>query len=84
MVTVFENIAIGSNGATRDKQVGDERTPLGEYRITEIRDSRRFYRFMALDYPSLEDAVRALDDGRIDERDGSNFASAGKNPEMCC
>mgnify|MGYP001820677771 FL=1 len=76
VVTVFENIAIGSNGATRDKQVGDERTPLGEYRITEIRDSRRFYRFMALDYPSLEDAVRALDDGRIDERDYARIRQA--------
>ena len=76
VVTVFENIAIGSNGATRDKKVEDERTPLGDYRITEIRDSRRFYRFMALDYPSMEDAGRALDDGRIDQGDYARIRQA--------
>ena len=76
VLTVFENIAIGSNGATRDKKVEDERTPLGDYRITEIRDSRRFYRFMALDYPTLEDAGRALDDGRIDKQDYARIQKA--------
>jgi murein L,D-transpeptidase YafK len=66
VVAVFENISIGSNGTTRVKRVADERTPLGDYRINEIRTSERFHRFMALDYPTIDDAERALDDGRID------------------
>jgi lipoprotein-anchoring transpeptidase ErfK/SrfK len=66
VVATFDNISIGSNGTTRLKRVADERTPLGDYRIREIRDSDRFHRFLALDYPTLADAERALADGRID------------------
>ena len=66
VVAAFDNISIGSNGTTREKHVADERTPLGDYRIREIRDSDRFHRFLALDYPTLADAERALADGRID------------------
>ena len=47
VVKVFENIAIGSNGATRHKQVADEMTPLGKYRSNEIRPSKRFRLFLA-------------------------------------
>jgi lipoprotein-anchoring transpeptidase ErfK/SrfK len=67
VLTTFDNISIGSNGTTRTKRVADERTPLGDYRIREIRDSERFHRFLALDYPTLADAEHAVADGRIDE-----------------
>lgn len=66
VLATFENISIGSNGTASAKRVGDERTPLGDYTIREIRTSDRFNRFLALDYPSMEDARRALGDGRID------------------
>jgi lipoprotein-anchoring transpeptidase ErfK/SrfK len=66
VLATFENISIGSNGTTLAKHVADERTPLGDYTIREIRTSDRFHRFLALDYPSMEDAERALRDGRID------------------
>jgi len=61
----FDNIAIGSNGATSHKLEGDEKTPLGDYHITEIRMNSRFHRFLAIDYPTAEDARRGLEDGRI-------------------
>ena len=64
-VQVFENIAIGSNGATLHKQVGDEMTPLGKFRINVIRPSKRFRLFMGIDYPTMEDALRALEEKRI-------------------
>ncbi len=63
----FDNIAIGSNGVTRHKRAGDEKTPLGEFRITAIRGDSRFHRFLAIDYPTLEDARRGLGDGRISQ-----------------
>lgn len=47
---VFENIAIGSNGATWNKQLNDEQPPLGEFTITEVRPSTRFNLFMAINY----------------------------------
>ena len=64
-VQVFDNIAIGSNGTTRRKQVGDEKTSLGKYRINVIRPSKRFRLFLGFDYPSMDDADRALAQGRI-------------------
>jgi murein L,D-transpeptidase YafK len=63
---VFENIAIGSNGPTLTKQRGDEKTPLGEFIITQIRRSERFKLFMALNYPNLDHTERAFQEQRID------------------
>ena len=62
---VFENIAIGSNGATREKRTMDEKTPLGEFRIRTVKYNSRFHLFLAVDYPTMEHARRALEDGRI-------------------
>jgi lipoprotein-anchoring transpeptidase ErfK/SrfK len=67
VLATFDNIAIGSNGATRQKRIADERTPLGEYRISEIRRSSRFHLFLGLDYPTMKDAKRALGENRIDD-----------------
>ncbi len=64
-IYTFENIAIGSNGATLDKVVSDEKTPLGDFKINEIRPSERFEQFLSIDYPSVEIAQRALQAGRI-------------------
>ena len=67
VLAIFDNIAIGSNGTTRQKRVADERTPLGDYRISEIRRSSRFHLFLGLDYPTMQDAERALGENRIDD-----------------
>jgi murein L,D-transpeptidase YafK len=63
---VFENISIGSNGPTLRKIRGDATTPLGEFTITDIRRSKRFELFMAINYPNLEHTERAYEDERID------------------
>jgi hypothetical protein len=63
---VFGNIAIGSNGPTMSKRRGDETTPLGEFTITEIRRSKRFELFMAINYPNLDHTERAFQEHRID------------------
>ncbi len=62
----YENIAIGSLGTTWSKRAGDEKTPLGDFRINEIRPSERFQQFLSLDYPNMDHAERALREGRID------------------
>lgn len=59
------HVALGS-GVGEDKLMeGDRRTPSGHYRIIEARDSDHFHRFIQLDYPSVDDAKRALKAGRI-------------------
>ena len=72
----FDNISIGSNGVTRQKRVRDEKTPLGDYRITEIRMGSRFHRFLAIDYPTMEDARRGLQDGRINQAEHDTLRDA--------
>jgi murein L,D-transpeptidase YafK len=62
---VFDNIAIGSNGAARSRVRGDETTPLGEFTITDIRPSKRFELFMEINYPNREHTERAFLEERI-------------------
>ena len=61
----YDNIAIGSNGPSTARLVSDQTTPLGEFRISGINPRSRFHLFMAIDYPTMEHARRALADGRI-------------------
>jgi hypothetical protein len=62
---VFQNIAIGSNGASWNRQLNDEQTPLGDFTITEVRSSKRFDLFMLINYPNKDHARRAFENGRI-------------------
>jgi murein L,D-transpeptidase YafK len=64
---IFKNIAIGQGGTTLTKQTGDNKTPLGRYRITWVNHKSRFRTFYGFNYPSVEDAERALSDGRTTE-----------------
>jgi len=66
VVRAYHQISIGRGGVTRDKAVGDNKTPLGTYRISRIRGDTLFHRFFVLDYPSRADAERAYASDRID------------------
>ena len=55
------DIAIGRYGATAEKRQGDNMTPLGRFRINDIRRSDTFHRFVALDgCPDLFDQLELL------------------------
>ena len=82
VLATFDNIAIGSNGATRQKRIADERTPLGDYRVSEIRQSRRFHLFIGFDYPTMADAERALKEGRIGEPEFGRIRTAIQRGEL--
>jgi murein L,D-transpeptidase YafK len=81
----YDNIAIGSNGATWNKRVGDEKTPRGDFRILEVRPSERFHLFMSLAYPNMDHAERAFSDGRLAaaqyERIRQAWAGGGSPPQ---
>lgn len=66
-VVTFSEISLGRDGITRQKILGDARTPLGAYQVSEVRDSSRYHRFIAIDYPRIEDAQKGLKSGLIDE-----------------
>jgi murein L,D-transpeptidase YafK len=70
---VFENIAIGSKGATRARVRGDETTPLGEFTITDIRPSKRFELFMEINYPNRDHTERAFLEERISAEEYNNL-----------
>lgn len=61
----FGRIAIGRRGASVDKARGDDKTPLGEYRIGWINERSRFHRFFGFTYPNLQIARRAFARGLI-------------------
>lgn len=50
------HIAYGRGGSGTKRRLGDNKTPVGIYRIVEFRTDSRFHFFMQLDYPNLLDA----------------------------
>ena len=63
----FEDISIGRYGASRDKVLGDNQTPIGSFRIAWIGEKTRFHRFMGLNYPNAEAARQGYERGQIDD-----------------
>jgi len=85
VIKSYENIAIGRYGKTYFKIRGDNKTPLGQFRIGWMKKSARYYRFFGLTYPDLPAADRALVDGRIDESQWQAIrraSEAGKTPSQ--
>jgi murein L,D-transpeptidase YafK len=80
---IFEDIAIGRYGKTYYKMQGDNKTPLGHFTITWMKPNTRYHRFLGLNYPDLDAASRALQEGRIEEEQWQAIrraAAAGKTP----
>lgn len=72
----FEGISIGRGGAGRDRSLGDQRTPLGKFRVAWLNPNSRFRFFIGLDYPSRPQVERAFRHGLINERDHRRFLRA--------
>ena len=83
VIKSYENIAIGRYGKTYFKVRGDNKTPLGKFRIGWTNGNTHYHRFLGLTYPDLPAADRALVDGRIDESQWQAIrraSEAGKVP----
>jgi len=65
-VEVFQQIALGASGAGVKTRRGDNKTPIGVFRVGWINPNSRFRTFIGLDYPNIEYAERALREQRID------------------
>jgi len=85
VVKRFQDIAIGRYGKTYFKRQGDNKTPLGQYRVGWINRESRYYIFLGLTYPDQPAADRALQDERISEaqwQDIRRAHKAGKTPSQ--
>jgi murein L,D-transpeptidase YafK len=65
----FANISVGRNGVAADRLLGDQKTPLGEYRVLRINRESRFHLFFGFDYPTMDQATSALRAGNITSED---------------
>ena len=73
---IYDNISIGSGGTARMRFMGEPVTPLGSFRIASIRKKTRYHRFFALDYPALDQAIRAHAEGKISDSDLASIRHA--------
>jgi L,D-transpeptidase catalytic domain len=82
VVRSYTNISIGRGGTTTDKRRDDDKTPLGEFHIARVLPDSHFHRFFGFDYPSLEQARRALLAGEIDARQYDRIRLALRQAKM--
>lgn len=75
------HIASGKGGKGTKRQQGDNKTPLGVYRVTKLKKSDRFHFFIQLDYPNLIDAWYGYKNQTINAKDFKRIAAAYKNRE---
>jgi len=61
-------VSSGRGGRGDKQKTGDHKTPVGIYRIVQLKDSETFHVFMQLNYPNAKDAFWGLKDHRIDRR----------------
>jgi len=58
-------ISLGRNVSVPKTKKDDEATPVGEYKICDLDTAHKYYKFLNLNYPNLEDAADALRRGVI-------------------
>ncbi len=79
----FDRVALGVAGAGLKQRRGDDKTPLGSFRVGWFNSQSRFGLFIGLDYPNRDYAERALQDGRIDSQTYGRIVAAldaGRTP----
>jgi len=72
-------IASGKGGNGTKLQMGDNKTPLGTYRIMDFNPNSRFHFFMLLNYPNSVDAWRGYKNQLISASQFKEIIIADKN-----
>lgn len=78
-VEIFKNISIGRNGVGLSKRRGDDKTPLGTFKIAWVNRSSQYHLFFGLDYPSMIHVKKGLTAGLIDEGTYDRFEKSRSN-----
>ncbi|MEX2352539.1 MAG: L,D-transpeptidase, partial [Gammaproteobacteria bacterium] len=71
--------ASGKGGDGTKRQMGDNKTPLGSYRIMEFNADSRFHFFMLLNYPNSVDAWRGYKNQLISAHQFKQIIIANKS-----
>lgn len=61
--------SFGRNLFVKKKSSDDGATPVGNYKICNIQPEYRYYKFIKINYPNLEDATDALRSGILTQRE---------------
>jgi len=75
-------IAYGKGNDGPKRQRGDNKTPVGVYRIMQFKADSKFHYFMQLNYPNLLDAWHGYKDRLISPSEFRQIAQSYKNQEM--
>lgn len=75
-------IAYGKGGFGSKRRFGDNKTPIGVYRIVDFKADSRFYFFMQLDYPNLLDAWHGYRNELIDASQFRAIATTYRSGEV--
>jgi hypothetical protein len=75
-------VALGREPEGTKERAGDLRTPEGLYRVAGGRGPSRFHGFIPIDYPSIDDALRALAAGELTTRDYDRILEAHRRAEL--
>ena len=71
-------IAFGKGGKGTKRRLGDNKTPVGSYRIVDFKQESKFHYFMQLSYPNLLDAWHGYRNELISAQEFRQIASAYK------
>jgi len=74
-------VSLGNSDSRPKSYRGDSRTPEGIYYITNLNPNSKFYYFMGLSYPNMEDAERGLRENLITFDDYLRIREKIKNHE---
>jgi murein L,D-transpeptidase YafK len=75
-------IATGKGGNGAKRHLGDKKTPIGVYKVVDLKANSKFYFFMQLDYPNLIDAWYGYKNEVITAGEFKEIASAYKKQQM--
>jgi len=73
------DIALGKGGRGTKRKLGDNKTPIGIYKITNFKANSKFHYFMQLDYPNMLDAWYGYKNDIITAREFKRIAHAIKD-----
>jgi murein L,D-transpeptidase YafK len=75
-------VAWGRGGPGDKEKFGDNRTPIGIYRIAGFNESSPFHLFMRLNYPNVKDAFYGLKNGVITRTDFDRIIDSLKQGKL--
>ncbi len=75
-------ISIGRGGDGTKLQRGDNKTPIGTYKILDFKANSRFHFFMLINYPNQVDAWHGYIDNRINAREFKQIIVANRNNQV--